>query len=123
MLIGRRRTGPGRGRRESGQTLPLVALMMPVTRGGAGMVVDGANAMAQQRGTQNAADAAALAGAVVIAEKMGGESHTDSDVMTAVTSAFTRNGSVNATSFYVDYTNGVVGTVGRGGSIPSDAGG
>src|SRR5436305_6701526 len=37
--------------------------------------------------------------------------------------AFTQNGSVTNGSYYVDYNYAVVGTVGRGGSIPSDAGG
>ena len=59
--------------------------------------------MAQQRGTQNAADAAALAGATVIAEKIGGDSRTDSDVATAVDDAFISNDSEPGTSYYVDY--------------------
>jgi hypothetical protein len=112
------------GRRgERGQALPLIALCMTVILGATAMVIDGGNAMAQQRGTQNAADAAALAGATVIAQKFGGGSFTDFDVATAVDDAFDRNGSEPGTSYYVDYTNGVVGTVGRGGSIPSGAGG
>lgn len=110
-------------RGDRGQALPILALSMAVILGATAMVIDGGNAMAQQRGTQNAADAAALAGATVIAEKFGGASRTDSDVATAVSEAFTRNGSTGGTSYYVDYLNNIVGTVGRGGSIPSDAGG
>jgi hypothetical protein len=110
-------------RGERGQALPILALSMAVILGATAMVIDGGNAMAQQRGTQNAADAAALAGATVLAEKFGGASRADSDVATAVSEAFTRNGSVGGTSYYVDYLNNIVGTVGRGGSIPSDAGG
>src|SRR3954469_4464092 len=109
--------------RERGQALPVIVLMLTVILGGTAMVVDGGNAMAQQRGTQNSADSAALAGATIIAQKMGGQSKTDSDVLSAVTDAFTRNGSVLATSYYVNYTDSIVGTVGRGGSIPSEAGG
>jgi hypothetical protein len=113
----------GRRDRERGQALPVIALMLTVILGGAAMVVDGGNAMAQQRGTQNAADSAALAGATVMAQKMGGQSVSDSDVLDAVTQAFTRNASTMATSYYVNYSDSIVGTVGRGGSIPSDAGG
>src|SRR3954447_16518471 len=113
----------GRRDRERGQALPVIALMMTVILGGAAMVVDGGNAMAQQRGTQNAADSAAPAGATVMAQKMGGQSVGDSDVLSAVTQAFTRNASTMATSYYVNYSDSIVGTVGRGGSIPSDAGG
>src|SRR3954449_2799642 len=85
---------PGRDRRdrERGQALPVIALLLTVILGGTAMVVDGGNAMAQQRGTQNSADSAALAGATIIAQKMGGQSKTDSDVLSAVTDAFTRNG-------------------------------
>src|SRR3954468_19322077 len=96
--------------RERGQALPVIALMLTVILGGAAMVVDGGNAMAQQRGTQNAADSAALAGATVMAQKMGGQSVGDSDVLSAVTQAFTRNASTMATSYYVNYSDSIVGT-------------
>src|SRR3954451_14169676 len=95
------------GRRaERGQALPLLALCLAVILGATAMVIDGGNAMAQQRGTQNAADAAALDGATVLAEKMGGASRSDSDVAAAVDDAFDRNSSEPGTSYYVDYTNG-----------------
>ena len=58
----------------------FVALSMTVVLAAAAMVIDGGNAMAQQRGTQNATDAAALAGALTLAQDMGGENQTDSDV-------------------------------------------
>jgi hypothetical protein len=119
MNTGRRTRRDG----EKGQALAIIAIMMTVLLAVGAMVVDGGNGMAQQRGTQNGADAAALAGAVVIAEKMGGQTVTDSDVSSAVSTAFVQNATDNSASYYVDYNNNVVGTVGRGGSIPSDAGG
>jgi hypothetical protein len=109
--------------REHGQALAIMAIALTVLLGAGAMVIDGGNAMAEQRGTQNASDAAALAGAVVIAQKFGGQTKTDSDVQSAMSDAFLRNGSTTGTSYYVDYSSTVVGTVGRGGSIPSDAGG
>src|SRR4029079_2923527 len=89
--------------------------------GGAAIVIDGGNGMSQQRGTQNASDAAALAGVLVMAQKMGGQTKTDSDVLNAMTSAFTQNATTMQTSFYTDFDKNVVGTVGRGGSIPVNA--
>ncbi|HUS21078.1 MAG TPA: pilus assembly protein TadG-related protein [Aeromicrobium sp.] len=110
-------------RREGGQALVFVALSMTVVLAAAAMVIDGGNAMAQQRGTQNATDAAALAGALTLAQNMGGDDKNDGDVRTAMLRAFSNNDSTMGTSYYVDYDYGVVGTVGRGGSIPNDAAG
>ncbi len=111
-------------RSEQGQALAIMAIMMTVILAGTAMVIDGGNAMAQQRGTQNAADAAALAGTLVIAEKMSGDSRTDADVVSAMTAAFAQNGGTSmGTSYYIDFGGSVVGTVGRGGGIPTEADG
>lgn len=118
-----RRRRRSTGRREGGQALAFLALSMTVVLAATAMVIDGGNAMGQQRGTQNAADAAALAGAVTIAQDMGGETKDDDDVRTAALSAFNGNSASMGTSYYVDYSYNIVGTVGRGGSIPSDAAG
>lgn len=110
-------------RREGGQALVLLALSMTIVLAATAMVIDGGNAMTQQRGTQNATDAAALAGALTIAEDMGGEGKVDADVRSAMLSAFSNNDATMGTSYYIDYQENIVGTVGRGGSIPSDASG
>src|SRR5262245_19003966 len=119
------RSRGGRRRREGehGQALVFVALSMTVILGATAMVLDGGNAMAQQRETQNAADAAALAGAVVLAQDMGGDNQTDNDVRTAMLQSFNENGTSMGTSYYVDYDYNIIGTVGRGGSVPDDAAG
>jgi len=109
--------------REVGQALVVMVVALSALLAAGAMVIDGGNAMAEQRGTQNAADAAALAGAVVVAEKFGGQTKTDSDVVSAMNNAYTQNGSSGNGSYYIDYNYNVVGTVGRGGSIPSEAGG
>jgi hypothetical protein len=106
-----------------GQALVLLALSMTVILGATAMVIDGGNGMAQQRGAQNATDAAAFAGTVVIAEKMGGVARTDADVVAAMEAAFDSNGSTMGTAQYVEFDGDVAGTVGRGGSIPQDASG
>ena len=111
-------------RNEKGQALAIMAITMTVILAATAMVIDGGNAMAQQRGTQNATDAAALAGTIVIAEKMSGDSRTDADVVSAMTAAFSQNGGTSmSTSYYVSFGGSVVGTVGRGGGIPAEADG
>jgi Flp pilus assembly protein TadG len=116
------RMNPGHRRHhQRGQAMVLLVLSMAVVLGGAAIVIDGGNGMSQQRGTQNASDAAALAGVLVMAQKMGGQTKVDSDVVSAMTSAFTQNATTMQTSYYTDFNKAVVGTVGRGGSIPSNA--
>src|SRR3954468_6407834 len=106
---------------QRGQAMVLLVLSMAVVLGGAAIVIDGGNGMSQQRGTQNASDAAALAGVLVLAQKMGGQTRTDTDVMAAMTSAFSQNATTMQTSYYTDFTKLVVGTVGRGGAIPTNS--
>lgn len=112
-------------RRETarGQAIALLALSMTVILGATAMVIDGGNAMAQQRGTQNATDAAAFAGTVVIAEKMGGVARVDADVADAIDTAFLNNDSALTSAQYVEFDGDIAGNVGRGGSIPHDAAG
>src|SRR5215210_663420 len=117
-----RRAGQSRSN-ESGQVLVLVVIGLGGVLAATAMGVDGGNGMAQQRHTQNATDAAALAGALTIAQKMGGELKDDGDVRLAMLDAFSDNSTSMGTSQYVDFDHNVVGTVGRGGSIPSAAAG
>jgi Flp pilus assembly protein TadG len=67
-------------RRQRGQVLALFAFGALVLVGMVAFVVDGGNAWAQQRITQNGTDAASLAGTTVVARVLGGEALTDSDV-------------------------------------------
>jgi len=99
----------------------VLTLALTVVIGATAVVIDGGNAMTQHRATQNAADAASLAGALVIVQKLGGETRSDADVEAAVISSFADNAATMTTSYYVDFNHNIVGTVGRGGSIPTDA--
>ena len=110
-------------RNQSGQALVVIVIGMTIVLGATAMVIDGGNAMAQQRQTQNATDAAALAGALTIAQDMGGESQSDNDVRSAMLDAFSENSALMTTAQYVDFDKNVLGSVGSGGSIPSDAAG
>jgi hypothetical protein len=106
---------------ERGQAIALMTIGLSLAVLAAGMVVDGGNAMTQQRATQNATDAAVLAGSVVIVEKLGGTTRTDADVVEAMDEAFDDNGAEMVSAQYIDFDHLVVGTVGAGGAIPADA--
>ena len=89
-MVWRRRTGD----RQRGQTLVLFALIMSfVIIPAVGLVVDGGYALAQRRATQNASDFAALAGARIIAERIGGNTAdgTDANVKAAITQSIAAN--------------------------------
>jgi Flp pilus assembly protein TadG len=98
-------------RSERGQALVLVVLALVAMIGVTALVIDGGNAFAQQRGTQNASDAAALAGATVMVEHLGGATKVDSDVYAAITAKMTANSATFATADYVDSSYGTIRAV------------
>jgi Putative Flp pilus-assembly TadE/G-like len=116
-----------------GQILAIVALGFLVMVSAMGLVVDGGMAWGQQRDNQNAADAVSEAGALVLAERLGGGIRTDGDVLNAVNGSVTANGVVKVGAWYTDIlgtlVDGAGGTVGStaaaaavgGGSIPPNA--
>lgn len=112
---------PFRLREQRGQAIVLLVLTVAATLALAALLVDGGNAMAQQRATQNGTDAAAYAGASVLVEDMGGHARNDADVLAAVQATLAANSSVLRTAVYVNYDGLVVGTVGQGGPIPGNA--
>jgi Flp pilus assembly protein TadG len=71
-----------RGRQgERGQLIVIAALALVAIVGGVSLVIEGGNAYAQQRVVQNAADAVANGGATVLAERLGGATRSDADVL------------------------------------------
>jgi Flp pilus assembly protein TadG len=112
-----------RVREERGQAIVLMAVSIAVLLVVTALVVDGGNAMAHQRATQNGTDASSLAGASVLVQKMGGATRTDADVSQAVTNALAANQTNLVSAQYVDYNHNVVGQVGQGGAIPASAAG
>lgn len=82
--------GPSR-REERGQILAIVAVGMISIIAMVGLIIDGGFAWAQQRETQNGADAVAFAGATVIQQNIGGTPRTDGDVGCAVEQASEAN--------------------------------
>ena len=85
-----------------GQVLAIGAILFIGLISMGALLLEGGNAFAQQRVTQNGSDAAANAGALVIAQRLGGVSKTDADVLTAVTSITSTNG---LSAFAANYTD------------------
>jgi Flp pilus assembly protein TadG len=94
-----------RGRRRSeGQILVIFALGLIAMLAGVALVIEGGNAYQQQRSVQNAADAAAEAGTVVIAQGLGtnGVAKSDANVASAITASALFN-SIAATAYYTNW--------------------
>lgn len=115
--------GPQRGQVIVIMALALVAIVM-----GVALVVEAGNAFAQQRIAQNGADAAANAGAVVLAERLGGASKTNADVYDAVINSAAANALANPVAFYTDIdghdvAGGPTEVANDAGAPPADAAG
>jgi hypothetical protein len=106
----------------------LFALVLSVVILGVGVVVDGGNALVQRRGSQNASDFGAMAGARVIASFIDGDTNngTDANVQTAIANAVVANGGEPVTfgspdgPRYVAGNGALMGYVGTG-AIPNGA--
>jgi hypothetical protein len=123
----------GNPRRASGQVIVIAALAMVTMVGGVALILEGGNAYAHQRETQNAADAIANAGAAVLAERLGGATRTDSNLVAAMNRVSTGNSLTTYSGLYTDVyghwlTNGGAVTTSSsaaapvgGGTIPPNA--
>ena len=90
-------------RAERGQVLAIVAGGIFVIIAMVGVVIDGGNAWAQQRETQNRADGIAKAGTVMIQQYLAGGSENGGDVGCAVADAATNAGVDVDTAVYTNY--------------------
>ena len=114
-------SAPGPAQR--GQVIVIAALAITALLTALALVIDGGNAYAQQRQTQNGTDAAAEAGATQLARWIVGVAITDTDVETAVDLTSAANGITSVDSAeYTDRYGAVLGTVGAG-SIRGHPGG
>jgi hypothetical protein len=112
-------------RRSRGQTIVIFALALTALIGMVGLVIDGGNAFAQQRKTQNGADAAAEAGATELARRAigvpGTDAQWDARVWQAIQSSITYNDVVlNGIPQYTDFDGNPVGNINTG-TIPAAA--
>lgn len=84
--------------RRRGAVVLVVALSLVALLGMAGLVVDGGNMMATRRNVQNAADSAALAGAVALMKEGSAASATRDALMYARDNGLSNNGRDNTVS-------------------------
>jgi hypothetical protein len=93
-------------RHQHGQALVIMALAMITIVAGVGLIIDGGNAWAQQRMTQAGNDAAAEAGAVVLAQNLAGSVAPvigwDATVDAAITDSATKNDIDVPVAYYTD---------------------
>lgn len=89
---------------QRGQILVIAALAMVALIGGVSLVLEGGNAYAHQRVAQNAADSVANAGATVLAQKLGGATKTDADVLAATNAMAAANKLDTYAAFYTNVT-------------------
>src|SRR5574337_811053 len=116
------------GDRQSGQAFVLFAISLVVIILAVGLVIDGGNALAQRRASQNASDFGALAGARVVAETISGDTTngTDANVQASIQNAVTANGGTVTFGapngpYYVKTDGTSTGVYVGSGSIPSGA--
>ena len=97
-----------------GQVLVIVALGLVVIVAMVGVVIDGGYAWGKQRQTQNGADSAAEAGAVVLAYNLAGASpvRTDADVRAAVDAAGAANDIGSPVAYYTDIEGSLLNSAG-----------
>ncbi len=93
-------------RNQEGQAIVLLAVGLVALLAMVSLVIDGGTAFAQQRQTQNAADASAEAGAVVLEGNVAAQNngatvpYTDEDVLNAVDAKAASNGIATPTAYY-----------------------
>ena len=102
------------GDSSSGQVLVIVAIGLVVIVAMVGLVVDGGYAWGKQRETQNGADSAAEAGAVVIMQNVAGvvPAKTDTDVLAAVNAAGVASNIGTPDAYYTNITGGLLNQFG-----------
>ena len=106
---------------ERGQMFVVMILAIVALLAAAALVIDGGNAFAQQRRTQNGLDAMAEAGATQLARKMSGVTISDGEVLAAINATKNANEITTLDSAeYTDHDGNALGTVG-GGVIPPTA--
>lgn len=108
---------------ESGQSIVLLALGAVALIAMVGLAFDGANAFAQRRRMQNAADAASLAGSQVLALATDTSYSTEQKILTAINTYAANNGAPNSvTGYFLDSSGAQTGIfIGGNGAVPSNA--
>jgi len=114
---------------ENGQSIVIVALALVGLLAMLGLIFDVSNAYAKRRIMQNAADAAAYAGARVLGEEKGQPGYSaytvEQDVLSAINTFAAKNGSPSTvTGVFLRSGGTQTGSIiGTNGGVPSDAAG
>lgn len=85
-----------------GQSLAVFAVVLLAMMSMVGLIIDGGNAFAQQRLAQNGADAAAEAGAVVLAQRLAGYQQSAAAVASAIQASGAANTVALESAVYTD---------------------
>lgn len=102
----------GDRRAQRGQIIVVAALTMIALIGGVSVILEGGNAYAHQRMAQNAADSVANAGATVLAQRLGGGTQTDADVVAATDAMAAANHLDTYKAWYTNLTGGMLTPLG-----------
>ena len=112
----------------AGQSLVLMVLSLVAMLAGAALVVDGGNAFSQQRGTQNAVDSTAEAGAVELSANMIAAARNqsplpknDANILAAVNNAANFNSIQTPVAYYTTLKGRCVKSDGSTSAPPCDA--
>jgi hypothetical protein len=101
-----------RPRRDGGQIIVIMVGGIIAMFAMVGLIVDGGNAFANQRATQNGTDAGALAGATQLAQNLNAKGwsavRSDADVAVAVGSSVAANGLAGWEGYYTDVNGDMV---------------
>jgi hypothetical protein len=93
-------------RRQTGQAIVVMVVAIVVAVAMVGTIVDGGNVLAQQRVTQNGADATAESGAVILAQRLAGASTPsggwDANIAARLAETATANHIVLEAAYYTD---------------------
>lgn len=89
---------------ERGQALIVIAIALVVLAGMAGLVIDGGNTFLDRRNAQNAADSAALAGA--LARIRGGQNPTSAALAAAAQNGYANDGSKSVVTIHIPPMSG-----------------
>ncbi len=112
-------------RNQRGQAIVVVAVAILAIVAGVGLVIDGGNAWAQQRMTQDGNDAAAEAGAIVLSQMYAGQTAPaagwDDAVHQAVTGSAGKNAIDVPTAYYADICGTLLRSDGTKATGPGDA--
>lgn len=127
----------GKERRHRGQAIVVFTLALVAAVAMVGLVIDGGNAYAQQRGTQNAADAAAETGATAIGRSLlaaavgtsTSSTQLDADVLAAMNASaqdnrirpFTTGTAGNSRAYYTDIEGNLLTGTGDTTTDPASA--